>query len=481
MMWRRGYAAVLISAVTIACVIGSAVAPSIGAKPHPSPKHWDPRITKYVTYVERHRGMKFKHPIPVKFLDDKAFNKAVTVSDKDLTKADRKYNKQLAGDLYAIGLIGPGVDLVAANNAVSTSDVVGFYDDQTKRMVIRGTKLGNTDVRVTVVHELTHALQDQYFNLTKLDDAVATSDAELALTALLEGDATWVEESYVATLPQAAQDKYYGDVGTAVDESPKPGDAPPAVDLLSSAPYDLGYFFVDYLRSHGGIASLNDAFAHPPPTDEQVFDPLAFVDHQKPHSPHAPALTAGETKRGNPDELGAYELYLVLASRLDTRTALRAATGWNGDQYRPFSKSDQQCIRDAVVTDGPRDSRELTSAITAWIAKGSTGAASVAKKGDEVVWTTCGIATAVVPTHDTLTTAEDAASGRYVNFSQIRDLGVGPKPARCVADLVATDPELTALLFPQDPNAKPTKAQNNLIRTRMAKYISTCKAPLRPR
>jgi hypothetical protein len=472
----RRHAAALISAVTVACVIGSVVAPSIGAKPRPSPRHWDSRIVKYVTYVERHRGMKFKHPIPVKFLDDKAFNKAVTVSDQDLTKADRKYNKQLAGDLYAVGLIGPGVDLVEANNAVSTSDVTGFYDDETKTMSIRGTKLDNTEVRVTVVHELTHALQDQYFNLPKLDNAVTSSGAELALTALIEGDATWVEESYVATLPKAEQDKYYGDVGTAVDEAPKPGDAPPAVDLLSSAPYDLGYFFVDYVRSKGGTDALNREFEHPPPTDEQVFDPLAFVDQEKAKTPRAPALAEGETKRGSPDELGAYELYLVLATRLAPRTALRAATGWNGDEYRPYATAGQECIRDAIVTDGSRDARELTSAITAWIAKGSTGAASVKQKGAEVVLSTCGVASVVVPTQETLSSAEDVASGRYANFAQIRDIGIGPKPAQCAADLVATDPELTAVLYPMDPDAKLTAAQKKLIRTRLLKYFDTCHA-----
>lgn len=469
---RRRHVAALVSAAMAASVVGSMVAPSAGAKPRRS--QWDSRIVKYVKYVERHRGLRFKHPIPVKFLDDKAFNKQVTVSDKDLTKTDRKYNKQLAGDLYAVGLIGPGVDLLAANNAVSTADVTGFYDDETKHMVIRGKKLNNTEVRVTVVHELTHALQDQYFNLPKLDNAVTSSGAELALTALIEGDATWVEESYVATLSKAEQDKYYGDAGTAIDEAPKPGDVPPAVDLLSSAPYDLGYFFVDYLRSNGGTGALNRAFERPPPTDEQVFDPLAFVDHEAPKTPRPPALAAGEKKRGSPDELGAYELFLVLASRLDTRTALRAATGWNGDQYRPYAKADQECIRDAVVTDGSRDARELTSGITAWIAKGSTGAATVAKKGDEVVWNTCGVASVVVPTQDTLTTAEDVASGRYVDFGQIRELGVGPKPARCVADLVATDPELTALFYPGDSNAKLTTAQEKVIRTRLNKYSSTC-------
>ena len=57
---------------------------------------------------------------------------------------------------------------------------------------MRGTDLSDdVDVRITLVHELTHALQDQHFDLTKLDEQVETSGQDFALTALVEGDATW--------------------------------------------------------------------------------------------------------------------------------------------------------------------------------------------------------------------------------------------------------------------------------------------------
>jgi len=74
---------------------------------------------------------------------------------------------------------------------------------------VRGTDLTDVDVRVTIVHELTHALQDQHFDLTKLDDAVETEGEDFALTALVEGDATSIEDDYLFSLPQAEQDAYF--------------------------------------------------------------------------------------------------------------------------------------------------------------------------------------------------------------------------------------------------------------------------------
>ena len=80
-----------------------------------------------------------------------------------------------------------------------------------RRSTCAGTDLTDVDVRVTLVHELTHALQDQHFDLTKLDDAVETSGEDFALTALVEGDATSVEDDYLFSLPQAEQDAYFAE------------------------------------------------------------------------------------------------------------------------------------------------------------------------------------------------------------------------------------------------------------------------------
>ena len=75
-------------------------------------------------------------------------------------------------------------------------------------MVIRGKNLADVATRVTVVHELTHALQDQHFDLNKLTDATKTSGADTALTALIEGDAVRVENKYVDALSKADQNAY---------------------------------------------------------------------------------------------------------------------------------------------------------------------------------------------------------------------------------------------------------------------------------
>ena len=146
-------------------------------------------MTKYVRFVERHRKLTFDHPVPVKFLGDKAFVKAYQGDNPKVSKRDRAEAERYAGQLRALGLIAGPVDLIQSERDLDAADVVGFYDQQKHALFVRGEDLGNTDVRVTLVHELTHALQDQKFDLDALDRQAETSGESFAETALVEGDA----------------------------------------------------------------------------------------------------------------------------------------------------------------------------------------------------------------------------------------------------------------------------------------------------
>ena len=48
------------------------------------------------------------------------------------------------------------------------SDTLAFYDPRTQDVYVRGTDTTAPATRVTLAHELTHALQDQHFDLRAL-------------------------------------------------------------------------------------------------------------------------------------------------------------------------------------------------------------------------------------------------------------------------------------------------------------------------
>jgi len=81
-----------------------------------------------------------------------------------------------------------------------TGQVAGLYVPQSGRLYVLGS--GGAAPRSVIAHEVTHALQDEHFHLTRGAFAPhpRDHDGELAAQALVEGDATEVQSRYIATL-----------------------------------------------------------------------------------------------------------------------------------------------------------------------------------------------------------------------------------------------------------------------------------------
>ena len=80
-------------------------------------------------------------------------------------------------------------------------------------------------------------------------------------------------------------------------------------------------------------------------------DPFTFLDGRSAdRRARLPALDAGETEVDKGD-LGAITWYLLLAERLDPRTALGAVDGWGGDSYVISRSKDGFCLHAAFQGD----------------------------------------------------------------------------------------------------------------------------------
>ena len=78
---------------------------------------------------------------------------------------------------------------------VLTEQIIGYYDPKTKVLYV--VKDAPEDiVGITIMHELVHALQDQYMNLDSLEHISGDDDRAAAVQAVIEGQATY-EQVYI--------------------------------------------------------------------------------------------------------------------------------------------------------------------------------------------------------------------------------------------------------------------------------------------
>src|SRR6516165_2679865 len=190
---------------TAVAVLVALLAPPAGAAT--TKAKWDPRLVPIVRAVERIRNLKFEHPVPADFLSDADFQAKVAVDSAKLSPDDKAELDRSQASLRAIGLLPSGVDLIGATTSLRQSGVLAFYDPATRRITVRGEEL-TPAVKVTLAHELTHALQDQHFDLKALQKRATRAHGSLALTALVEGDAVRVQQRYAAELPADQRAQY---------------------------------------------------------------------------------------------------------------------------------------------------------------------------------------------------------------------------------------------------------------------------------
>src|SRR5262249_14533233 len=155
-------------------------------------------------------------------------------------------DRQLGGEFRALGLLGPHDDLTAEQSELESSGIAGFYDPATKELVVAAGKL-TPFVRQVLVHELTHAVDDQHFDLNRPQlDADTTDEKPLAFRALAEGDATFVEDAYVGDMLPGDQRAARDEENAQADDIPD--DIPDVLFELFGFPYDAGPAFIDVLH-----------------------------------------------------------------------------------------------------------------------------------------------------------------------------------------------------------------------------------------
>lgn len=234
-----------------------------------------------------------------------------------------------------LGLIEPDTDLADLYLDLYSEQVAGFYDGETRELVVPVTDTGfNITQRATLVHELTHALSDQHYNFHDLYASLLDDeryDEASAYQAVIEGDAVLTELFYLQTLGDDDRNAYIEE-SLGLD-SPAFENAPQFIQDSLIFPYDTGFAFVLGLHQAGSFEAIAAAYADPPTSTEQIIDPNDYPAD----GPITVTLPEIEVD-GYPVEYGSTwgELGFVLMfdQVLGPGSSATASGGWGGDSYK---------------------------------------------------------------------------------------------------------------------------------------------------
>lgn len=239
---------------------------------------------------------------------------------------------------------------------------LGFYDPASGVLIVRGSEI-DAGVRSVLVHELVHALDDQWFELDRPQyDDDRTSEHVDSFPMVVEGNAerirlAWLDE-------QSAADR-----AEAEDVAGDPRDTTLAgntdfVDFGLLAPYQAGTPFVTRIAESGGERLVDAVIVDPPDTTEQVLDPEVF-DRREGRLPVPPPPADGPViEQGVVGALFWLGLLSFADSDVTSQAAEAAAQGWGGDWEVTYAAGGLTCTRSDVEGDTSADTVELLDALT---------------------------------------------------------------------------------------------------------------------
>jgi hypothetical protein len=351
--------------------------------------------------VEEIRGAKFKYPVPVEIVDDAGARRHFQGRMERYWPATQMHAEEI---VYAhLGLLPPQSDLAGEVYDVLEEQASGFYDPDRDTFFVLGD-MPRSIAPIITAHELTHALDDQYFGIDALlaktgDD----SDRAGALDAVVEGSGTAVMSVFIVHQlqagkldPHALVEFQHSEAGQAA----RLKATPLFVQRSLLAPYILGMAFLlrgEMIRMKtGGItpSDIDHAFSDPPQSTEQILHPEKYWDPARRDLPRRVSFpdlsgTLGPGwKRAEKGDLG--ELTLALITGLDPgdptstdhpleRWTNDAASGWGGDLWHLYRNGERAVTVLATVWDTEKDAREFASGLRL------PAGARIKRKGDAVI------------------------------------------------------------------------------------------------
>ncbi|MBN2695754.1 hypothetical protein JXR93_13930 [bacterium] len=232
--------------------------------------------------------------------------------------------------------------------------VGGYYDPEKKTMYLSDW-LPDSVQETILAHELFHAVQDKNYDIFKylrMDNK--NSDAKVAVSSLLEGEATAIMMDYMLVMKMGKKEMEFDKIPNLEklmemqmkmqnSSMPTLASSPKMIQHSLIFPYIKGLSFVKYIKQKSGWKGLNDTYKRVPVSTEQILHPEKYLSGEKPIE-----VTLKESKKLFKDSeflgetvLGESFFYTLFNTDDIDKTDKDDANGWGGDKVFVYRKGDK--------------------------------------------------------------------------------------------------------------------------------------------
>jgi len=355
-------------------------------------------VDDLIRAAESVRQLRLRKPVTIEIEDGDAITNSLRsqIEASEIERARLVYG--------ALGLLDTEDDLQSMFAGVLGEQVIGYYDPDTGRLVIREDVMAGIagafgpeqtqEARLVLVHEIVHALQDQRLGLGESYEKKRTADGDNAFRAIVEGDATLAMLAHALRqqgIPLSAATAGIQQMGDYLDlnalvRGEKLDDAPAILRVTLVAPYLRGLQFSAAVQGRGGWPAVNNAHRRLPTTSEQVLHPEKYFAREpgeKIEIPDNGEVLAAGFERIEEDTLGELELGVYLGQKRPSGTDDAAAAGWAGDLLVVYTRGQEVAVIWWTTWDTDTDAEEAFRAARAVSPRDST--ARVERKGRSVL------------------------------------------------------------------------------------------------
>lgn len=312
------------------------------------------------------RKLPWQEKLVVEYLDKEKLREKLKLQlEKEAVQKDLAASEEV---LKFLGLIRREDSLTQLLLNLYEEETLGYYDPAEKKLFIveRNDDMPITR-RLTAIHEMIHALQDQVFNLSRFQPPSfqGNDDQATAIQALYEGDASFgmllylTEKGTLGTELSLALEA----LGTG---SIQLENAPPYLRASIIFPYEEGLLFAQSIYQAGGWTSIDEAYTDLPRSSEEIIHPEKFLQKNDPPldveiPSFSQELAGWNLVREN--VLGEFDFRTLFRISLPQEQADRAAEGWGGCRYQLYSQGEARTFVLNSVWDSTADAQEAAAAL----------------------------------------------------------------------------------------------------------------------